>query len=108
MKSKQLTIHQCECALCQAGSESETARYHRSLNRMLAIAQERQRRLVLGSLSQQPGGPTDDELSQITGISRHTIQKGREELEQGFDGLPVHRQRHPGGGQPAAEKKIRS
>ncbi len=106
MASEQLTVHQCQCAHCQV--EGDIMRYHTSLNRMLAVAPERQRRLIVGSLSQQPGGSNDEELSRITGLSRHTIQKGREELERGFDELPPQRQRHPGGGQPAAEKKIRN
>jgi hypothetical protein len=79
MASEQLTVHQCQCAHCQDESESGIVRYHTALNRMLAVAPERQRRLIVGSLSQQPGGSTDEELSRITGLSRHTIQKGREE-----------------------------
>lgn len=106
MQSPQINpVHQCECSVCREDSDHEVYRYHESLNRMLSVTPERQSRLMVGALCQQPGGPSERELSLITGMSRNTIQRGREELACGYDDLPASRQRHEGGGRLLAEKK---
>jgi hypothetical protein len=46
-------------------------------------------------------------LSQITGLDEKTIQRGQQELEQGFAERPVEQVRLAGGGRPLVEKKIR-
>ena len=99
-------IHKWECAHCRAGNEAETARQHRQMNLFLSRLNEPQRRWYVGMLSQQPGNPSDRELSKITGLDEKTIRRGRRELDTEFTGLPLERQRRAGGGRPAAEKKI--
>ncbi len=101
-------IHQCECDICQAGSDPEIARYHRQMNLFLSRLNEPQRRWYIGMLSQRPGNPSDRQLARITGLDQKTIQRGRQELEAELAGLPPDRQRRKGGGRPRAEKKTRS
>jgi len=81
---------------------------HRRINLLLSRLNEPQRRWYVGTLSQQPGQPTDVELSQITGLDEKTIRRGREELATDLEDLPVDRQRQEGGGRPTAEKKTRN
>ena len=78
------------------------------MNLFLSRLTEPQRRWYVGLLSQEPGRPSDVELAQITGLDRKTIRRGRHELGFGLAELPPERQRQLGGGNPAAEKKIRS
>jgi hypothetical protein len=100
-------IHECECDICRAGSDPEVVLRHRRMNLLLSRLNEPQRRWYVGTLSQQPGQPSDCELSQITGLDEKTIRRGRQELAAELTGLPADRQRQAGGGRPAAEKKTR-
>lgn len=101
-------IHECECDLCRGGSDPGIAQQHRRMNLFLSRLNEPQRRWYVGMLSQQPGSPSDRELSKITGLDEKTIGRGRQELATELVDVPVNRQRQPGGGRPTAEKKIRS
>ena len=99
-------IHQCQCDVCQAGTDVETVRHHRQMNVFLSRLDEPQRRWYVGLLSQRPDSPSDRELSRITGLDEKTIQRGRQELESDLADLPPGRQRREGGGRPRAEKRI--
>ena len=101
-------IHQCECAICQAGRDPVTVQYHHQVNLLLSRLNEPQRRWYAGVLSHQPDSPSDRQLAQITGLDEKTIRRGRRELGGGLDDLPLNRQRQAGGGRPKAEKKSRS
>ncbi len=81
---------------------------HRRMNLLLSRLNEPQRRWYVGTLSQQPGQPTDGELSQISGLDEKTIRRGRQELAADLADLPAARQRQAGGGRPATEKKTRN
>ena len=48
-------LHRCECPTCRQHPDSPTAEVHRAINRFLAAADERSRRLLAGSLAQQHG-----------------------------------------------------
>lgn len=98
-------IHQCECAICQAGNDPATVQYHHQMNLLLSRLNEPQRRWYVGVLSQQPDSPSDCHLAEITGLDEKTIRRGRRELEEGLSDLPTGRQRRTGGGRPRAEKK---
>jgi len=76
------------------------------MNLVLSRLNEPQRRWYVGFFSQKPGSSSDRQLSLITGMDEKTIRRGRRELEAGLTDLPTDRQRHEGGGRPAAEKKI--
>jgi len=99
------TIHQCECDVCQAGSDAATVRYHEQINLLLSRLNEPQRRWYVGTISQAPGSPSDRQLSLMTGLDEKTIQRGRRELAADLADVPPARQRREGGGRPSAEKK---
>jgi len=101
-------IHQCECEICHTQSAPEVMQQHQQMNLLLSRLNEPQRRWYVGSLSQQPGQPTDGELSRITGLDEKTIRRGRRELDAGLAELGGERQRQAGGGRPRAEKKTRN
>jgi len=99
-------LHQCECSVCQKRSDAETTHQHRQINLLLSRLSEPQRRWYVGVLSQTPDGPSDVQLSLITGLDEKTIRRGREEMEAELLEVPLDRQRHTGGGRPLSEKKI--
>jgi len=101
-------VHQCECAICQAGADPVIMQYHHQMNVLLSRLTEPQRRWYAGVLSQQPDSPSDGQLAEITGLDEKTIRRGRRELTAGLVDLPLGRQRQAGGGRPKAEKKTRS
>lgn len=80
------------------------AKYHRAINRVLAPLEEKNRRHFVGLLAVEWGYGAISLLSQITGLSRVTIRRGRAEVQR-TDRLPVGRQRETGGGRQRVEKK---
>lgn len=98
-------VHACECPRCRQYPNGRVAREHRALNRLLAAADERTRRLLAGFLARQQGRGGIALLARITGLDRNTIACGRRELRQPFRSLG--RVRRPGGGRPRVEKKAR-
>jgi hypothetical protein len=104
----EIHIHRCECAICQAEADHITVQQHQRMNLFLSRLTEPQRRWYVGMLSQEPDSPSELELARITGLDRKTIRRGRCEVSAGLANLAPDRQRRPGGGRPAAEKKTRS
>jgi hypothetical protein len=102
------SIHACGCAVCQQQSDLEIVQYHRQINLLLSRLNEPQRRWYVAVLSQEPGAPSDVQLSRITGLDEKTIWRGRQELDADLLPVPLDRQRAVGGGRPAAEKKTRT
>jgi len=102
------SIHQCECAICQAGGDPAIVQYHHQMNVLLSRLNEPQRRWYVGVLSQQPDSPSDCQLAEITGLDEKTLRRGRRELDAGLNDLLADRQRRAGGGRPRAEKKTRN
>jgi hypothetical protein len=100
--------HQCQCEVCQVGTEVETVRQHRKMNVFLSRLNEPQRRWYVGLVSQKPDGASDRQLSLITGLDEETIRRGRRELEGELNDIPEDRQRREGGGRLAAEKRTPS
>src|ERR1019366_367298 len=94
-------IYQCQCPQCQQGEPSFVRCLHAHVNLFLSTLDERQRRLYAGLESHQLGYGGDRQVALITGMSVHTIAKGRRELSE-F--RPNARIRKPGAGQPAVEK----
>jgi hypothetical protein len=101
-------VHQCECDICRAGSDSETTGHHQQMNLFLSRLNEPQRRWYVGLLSQRAESPCDRQLALITGLDEKTIRRGRRELEAELTDVPQDRQRREGGGRPRAEKKTPS
>ncbi len=97
------TVYHCTCTLCQLHPYSHVAKQHQAINRVLATLDERNRRRSVGLLAMQWGRGSILRLSRITGLSRNTIRRGRQEIQH-----PTRRvssgQRRPGGGRPRVEK----
>jgi hypothetical protein len=102
-KKARRTIHNCTCTTCQRHPYSHVAQQHRAINRVLAHLNEKERRRLVGLLASQWGRGSLLRLSRITGMSRNTIYRGRQEVEH-----PGHRissgMRRSGGGRPRVEK----
>jgi hypothetical protein len=77
------------------------AKQHRAINRVLATLNEKYRRRLVGLLALQLGRGGVKGLAAITGLSRNTVRRGREEARQ-TDRLPQVRQ--SGAGRKAVEK----
>ncbi len=105
MSEAKTPIHQCECKVCQGGADPATVRHHQQLNLLLSRYTEPQRRWYVGFLSQEADGPSDRQLSLITGLDPKTIRRGRHELDEGLADLPPGRQRRTGGGRQSVQKK---
>jgi hypothetical protein len=100
-------IHVCTCATCQLHPYSHTAQQHRAINRVLATLDEKNRRRFAGLLALQWGSRSVLPLSRITGLSRNTIRRGRQEIEHSNRGTPAGLRRC-GGGRPRVEKNSRA
>lgn len=97
-------LHRCACSTCQKHSHGAIAREHRALNRLVAAANERDRRLLLGFLAQQEGHGGVTLLARVTGLNRNTIARGRREILQEHP-LPRGCLRRRGAGRRRVEDK---
>jgi hypothetical protein len=101
------TVHQCQCQVCQEGTNPRLAGHHHQVNLLLSRLNEPQRRWYVATLALAPDAPSERELSRITGLDEKTIQRGRQEMQEQLRQVPPDRQRQEGGGRPAAEKKTK-
>ena len=95
-------MHHCDCPHCRWQPDGPVAQEYRAINRLVARADERSRRLLVGFLAQQHGRGGITLLAQITGLDRNTIVRGLRELYQPEPTHP-HRVRRPGAGRKRAE-----
>lgn len=102
-------VHRCQCPVCCEHPWSKDAAEHRAINRLLAVSDERVRRLLVGFLAEQFGRGGIVRLARITGLDRKTIAKGRGELREdavtdmsGIRSLST-RVRRPGAGRKRVE-----
>jgi hypothetical protein len=100
-------IHDCQCENCQSAGEHPDKRLHQQMNLLLSRLDEQQRRWYVAVEANRIGHGGIRLLSQITGPDEKTIQRGQQELEQGFAERPVEQVRLAGGGRPLVEKKTR-
>jgi hypothetical protein len=98
--------HKCRCTDCRRHPDSVAAKEHRSINRLVAGLNEKSRRRFVGLLALQRGRGGVEHLSQITGLSRPTIRRGRTEVQRVERPTESDRVRKAGGGQPPVEKNI--
>ncbi len=98
-------LRSCQCRSCLRDPDGPTAEQHRSINRLVAVADERSRRLLVGFLAEQHGRGGISLLSRITGLDRNTIARGRRELH-GDHPLPPGRIRQRGGGRKPVEVAV--
>jgi hypothetical protein len=98
--------HSCQCSTCKRYPHGQVAKEHRRINRLVAAADERNRRLLAGFLARQQGRGGITLLARVTGLSRTTILRGMRELQR--PGTPAKRRvRRQGGGRKRFEKKLR-
>ena len=95
-------IHRCDCPLCRRQPDGPIAREHLAINRLVACADERSRRLVAGFLAQQHGRGGITLLAHITGLDRNTIARGLRELYRP-EPTQQGRVRRPGAGRKRVE-----
>ena len=97
--------YQCPCEACRQYPKGATALNHQAINRVMALLDERQRRLFAGLFAWRRGHGGILTVAQITGLSRNTVRRGINELRNGV--APTsERIRRVGGGRKCLEKKI--
>ncbi len=101
-------VHACACTPCQRHPHSVVAREHRRINRLVAVTDERTRRLLVGFLAQQYGSGGIALFARITGLDPDTIARGQRELQRVPPRQSAHRIRRPGAGRPRVGKKLRA
>lgn len=97
--------HECQCLDCQQHSSGPLACRHRAITNLLALLDERSRRLVAAALARQHGRGGLARLARITGMSRTTLRRGLRELARPTP-FSSPRIRRPGGGRKKAGKKM--
>jgi len=96
-------IHRCECRECREHPRGNVAKQHRLINRLLALGNERIRRMFAGFVAEHVAGGVSP-TAKITGLDRKTIAKGMRELRQSdSDREPSERVRRTGGGRKRVE-----
>ncbi len=98
-----LPIHCCECEKCRLRTPHPERALHRQINLLASRLDEQQRRWFVALEAMRHGRGGQQLLAQITGLDRHTIDRGRHELAAGLRQRPTDRIRLAGGGRPAAE-----
>ena len=100
-------VSACQCPRCQEGADHPDRALHQPMNLLLSRLDEPQRRWYAALEANRLGQGGERLVSQITGLAEQTIRRGRQELAGSLAGVPVKRQRRPGGGRPKVEKKTR-
>jgi hypothetical protein len=98
-------VRQCSCEDCGNHPQGDVGLDHQAINRVMALLDERQRRLFAAMLALRRGHGGIQALSVITGLSRTTIRLGIADLRRGVVAVG-DRIRRPGGGRQRLEKKI--
>jgi len=106
-KYKTRPLHKCVCETCQLYPLGETAKEHRAINHLLATLDEKSRRRFAGLLAINAEHGDIQRLIEITGLSRNTICRGRDEIKRIEARDTRGRIRRAGGGRQAVEKKTR-
>ena len=105
---KQRTTHPCTCTICRAYPRGATAQEHRAINRVLVSLDEKNRRRFGGLLALHWGRGGIERVSEVTGLSRPTIRRGRDEVQQAEPAAEASRVRQAGAGRRAVEKNTRN
>ncbi len=108
-ESTQREVPRCECNICREHPCGRIAAKHREINRLLAISNERIRRLLAGFLAEQIGRGGVSALARVSGLDRKTIARGCRELHDiefpppSGPGAVSLRVRRPGAGRKRVE-----
>jgi DNA-binding phage protein len=103
-KSHHRVVHVCCCSDCQAGRQREIVKEHQAINQLIALLDEKRRRLFAGFWATVYSRGGIARLAVITGLSRTTIRRGRSEFLQP-ESIDTSRIRRSGGGRKRLEKK---
>jgi transposase len=104
MKEPKCSSHQCQCPRCLQKQDHPDKDLHRQFNLLLSCLNEQQQRWVAAFLSRWIGFGGIRLVQVITGLSRLTIYRGLQELNDGLQDRPrdricrLNRVRRPGGG----------
>lgn len=101
----EINIHECECPICQEEGDHPEKEQHHRVNVFFSRLNEQQKRWYAAVEVERIGRGGQTLISQVTGLSVPTIQRGREELSGNLTERPQERVRLPGGGRKATEKK---
>lgn len=99
-------IHTCQCPDCLGNNDYANRKQHQQINLLLSRLDEQQRRWYAAIEAGKIGHGGIRLLSLITGLDEKTIARGRDEMVEQLCTRPADQVRNPGGGRPAAEKKI--
>ena len=102
--TKKKSLHQCQCRTCKIAPRSAEAKEHQAINQVISLLHEKGRRQFVGLLALQWGRGSLERLSVITGLSRPTIRRGREEVQQKERPSERNRVRKRGAGRKLVEK----
>lgn len=97
-------LHQCQCASCKKALRSAEAKEHQAINQVISLLHEKGRRQFVGLLALQWGRGGVERLSVITGLSRPTIRRGRDEVQRKERPAERDRVRQRGSGRKLVEK----
>ena len=92
----------CQCWRCVRYPNSPIAQLHTSINHMVSVLNEKERRQFVGLLALQLGYGGIQAMVEVTGLSRNTVARGRREIKEGNCAGPI---RAAGAGRPTVEKK---
>lgn len=101
---KKKLYHPCQCASCKKASRSAEAKEHQAINQVVSLLHEKGRRQFAGLLALQWGRGGVERISVITGLSRPTIRRGRDEVQRKERQAERERVRKRGAGRKLVEK----
>ena len=101
---KKKPFHQCRCAICKKAHRNTEAKEHQAINQVLSLLHEKGRRQFVGLLAPQWGRGSIEQLSEITGLSRPTIRRGKNEVQRKERQATQGRIRKRGAGRQLVEK----
>lgn len=102
--AKKKSLHQCQCSVCRSAPKSAEAKEHQAINQVVSLLHEKGRRQFVGLLALQWGRGGIERISIITGFSRPTIRRGRDEVQRKERRAERNRVRKRGAGRKLVEK----
>jgi hypothetical protein len=77
---KQRMLNHCQCPICLSSRDHPDKEYHRKINLLMSIMNSKQRRWFAALEAEKMGRGGITTISQITGLDRKTLRRGRKEL----------------------------
>lgn len=102
--ARKRSLHQCQCSICKRAPKGAEAREHQAINRVASLLHEKGRRQFAGLLALQLGHGGIQQVREITGLSRPTIRRGKDEIQRKERSSERNRIRQRGAGRKRVEK----